>query len=141
MTIYRWSFETPFQMRSTDIQRLIRHIKDQPATEVQEGTEVSVTPPFFNGEQTLFALSSPRSGEGVIGRLTIRKPQGVNPFLVVRDYQQMDEHYGPDTVQFINRDNPLAVILQGDGGHGILVHSVIAYSPKGESEGFWQRKR
>ena len=141
MTIYRWSFATPIHIRTTDIMGLIRHLKEDPASEVQMGTEVSVTPPLFNGEQVLYAFQSPRSGEGVIGKLMIRNNEARTPLLVVKDYKRMDEKYGAETMQLINRDNLLAVIMQGDGRRGMLVHSAIAYSPNGEQEGFWQRKR
>lgn len=141
MTIYKWSFATPLHMRTTDISGLIHHLKNDPATEVQMGNEVSVTPPFFNGEQVLQAFQSPRSDEGVVGKLIIRNRETRMPFLVVRDYATMDQKYGAETIQLINRDNLLAVIMQGDGRRGMYVHSAIAYSPKGEQEGFWQRKR
>lgn len=128
-------------MGATDIMSLVKHMKFETPTEIHEGSEEIVTPPLFDGEQLLNAIRSSRAGEGIVGKLTIRSRATTNPFLVVKDYNQMDEHYGPETVRLINRDNPLAAIIQGDGERGILVHSVIAYSPKGEQEGFWQRRR
>ncbi len=141
MTIYRWSFAEPFQMGATDIMSLVKHMKAERPTEVHEGAEDFVTPPLFDGVQILNTIRSSRAGEGIIGKLTIRNRATTKPFLVVRDYKEMDEHYGPETVKLINRDNPLAAIIQGDGDRRILVHSVVAYSPKGEQEGFWQRRR
>ena len=141
MTIYRWSFPEPIHIPTTDISSLIRRLKDMPAEEVKAGREIDLTPSFFNGRQVLRTFLSKRKGEGVIGKLTIVNNEKTRPVLVVKDYREMDQRYGRETERVINRDNLLVAIMQGDGHRGMYVNSVITYSPKGESEGFWQRRR